>query len=82
MRDFDLLRAPRRGSEVNEQTRISTIHCGAENRDATRGGSVWGDGKRGMPTSRLGALGAVSLAGRGPGWLGGGAEARCAVHAA
>lgn len=30
MRDFDLLRAPRRESEVNEQTRISTIHSGAE----------------------------------------------------
>lgn len=33
MRDFELLRAPRRQSEVDEQARISTIHSGAEDRD-------------------------------------------------
>ena len=38
------------------------------------------DSERGMPAPRLGAVGAVSLAGGGPGRLGGGAEARCAAR--
>src|SRR5450755_1238573 len=40
MRDFDLLRATRRGSEVYEQARASTIHGRAEIGDFTRGGSA------------------------------------------
>jgi site-specific recombinase XerD len=37
MRDFDLLRVPRRRSEVNEQTRALTIYGRAEAGDFTRG---------------------------------------------
>src|ERR1039458_9132911 len=72
MRDFDLLQAACRGSEVNEQTRASTIYGGAEIRDFARGGSTWCAGERGMPASRFVALGILSLAGGGPGRLGGG----------
>src|SRR5665213_366749 len=82
MRDFDVLQALCRGNEVNEQTRISPIHGGAEDRDFTRGGSARRDGERGMPASRFGAVGAVSLACGGSGRLGRGAEARCATQAA
>ncbi len=79
MRDFELLRAPRRESEVDEQTRISTIHGGTEDRDPARGGSARGDGERGVSTSRAVAVGAVPLAGGGAGWFGGRAQARCAA---
>ena len=79
MRDFDLLRAPRRRSEVNEQTRTSTIYGGTENGDFTRGGSARRDGERGMPAAWLSPSVFVSLAGGGPGRIGGGVEARCAA---
>jgi hypothetical protein len=77
MRDFELLRAPRRRSEVDEQTRTSTIYGGTETRDSTRGGSARRDGERGVPAARFGGLGILSVAGGGPGRLGGRAEARC-----
>src|ERR1019366_10356910 len=60
MRDFDLLQAACRGSEVNEQTRASTIYGGAEIRDFARGGSTWCAGERGMPAPRFVALGILS----------------------
>src|ERR1039457_5855065 len=82
MRDFDLLQAPCRRSEVNEQTRTSTIHGGAEIRGFARGGSAWGSGERGLPASRFVAVGILSLAGGRPGRLGRGAEAGRAAHAA
>src|ERR1700730_9400672 len=82
MRDFELLRASRRWSEVDEQTRTSTIYGGPETGDFTRGGPARRDGERGVPTSQPIALGAVSMAGGSPGRLGGGAEARCAAKAA
>src|SRR5450755_4352044 len=82
MRDFDLLQAPRRRSEVDEQTRTSTIYGGTETGDFTRGGSARRDGERGVPTARIGGLGVLPMAGGGPGRLGGGAEAGCAAGAA
>src|ERR1022692_2833863 len=54
MRDFDLPQAPCRGSEVDEQTRISEIHGGAEDRDLTRGGPARRDGERGVPAAWFG----------------------------
>src|SRR5450759_2352027 len=63
MRDFDLLRAPRRWSEVNEQARTSTIYGGTETGDSTRGGPARRDGERGVPASQPIALGVVSMAG-------------------
>ena len=57
MRDFELLRAPRRRSEVDEQTRISTIYGRTETGDFTRCGSAWRDGERGVPASGPVALG-------------------------
>src|ERR1039458_5248043 len=54
MRDFDLLQAPRRRSEVDEQTRTSTIYGGAETGDFTRGGSARRNGERGVPTAWIG----------------------------
>ena len=53
MRDFELLRTPRRRSEVNEQTGTSTIYGRAETGDFTRGGPARRDGERGVPASRL-----------------------------
>src|ERR1035438_1564056 len=82
MRDFDLLRAPRRWSEVDEQTRTSTIYGGTETGDSTRGGPARRDGERGVPTAWIGGLGVLPMAGGGPGRLGGGAEAGCAADAA
>src|ERR1017187_5210468 len=82
MRDFDLLQAPRRRSEVDEQTRTSTIYGGTETGDFTRGGSARRDGERGVPTAWIGGLGVLPMAGGGPGRLGGGAEAGCAADAA
>src|ERR1017187_10148290 len=82
MRDFDLLQAACRGSEVYEQTRTSTIYGGAEIRGFTRSGPAWGAGKRGMPASRFGAIGLLSLADGGSRWFGRGVEERCTAHAA
>lgn len=82
MGDFDLLQAACRGSEVNEQTRASTIYGGAEIGGFARGGSAWGSGERGMPASRFGAVGLLSLACGGPGRFGRGVEAGCTTHAA
>src|ERR1700677_2629023 len=53
MRDFELLRAPRRRSEVNEQTRVSAVYGGPEDRDFTRGGSARRNGERGVPAVAL-----------------------------
>jgi len=81
MRDFELLQASCRQSEVDEQTRISTIYGGAEDRDPTRGGSARRDGERGLPAPQPIALGAVSVACGGARRLRGGTEARCAAQA-
>jgi protein phosphatase len=81
MRDFELLRTPRRRSEVDEQTRTSTIYGRTETRDFEGGGSAWRDRERGVPAPCLGGVGILSLAGGGPGRLGGGAEARRPAHA-
>jgi hypothetical protein len=40
MRDFELLQAVCSQREVNEQTRISTIYGGTEDRDPARGGQA------------------------------------------
>ena len=82
MRDFDLLQAPCSRSEVNEQTRTSTINGGTETGDFTRGGSARRECERGMPTAWIGALSLLPLAGGGLGRLGSGAEARCAARSA
>src|ERR1039458_2278342 len=82
MRDFDLLRAPRRRSEVDEQTRTSTIYGRAETGDFTRGGPARRDGERGVPTPCTGGIGILSLACGRPGRLRGGAEVRCTAYAA
>src|SRR5450631_1247100 len=82
MRDFELLRTPRRRSEVDEQTRTSTIYGRTETGDFKGGGPAWRDRERGMPAPCIGGIGILSLAGGGPGRLGGGAQARCAAYAA
>ena|SRR5437879_2965981 len=41
MGEFDLLRGPRRQSEVNEQTRISTIHRGPQLQLAGQNHGAW-----------------------------------------
>ena len=46
MGDFELLRTPRRRSEVNEQTRTSTIYGRTETADIEGGGSAERDCKR------------------------------------
>src|ERR1700722_18174972 len=74
MRDFDLLRKPRRWSEVDEQARVSTIYGGTEAGDLTRGGSAGRDGERGVSASRAVPLGAIPMSGGGPGRIGGGTE--------
>ena len=74
MRDFELLQAPCRRSEVNEQTRVSAVYGGPEDRDFTRSGSAWRNGERGVPAARPVALGTVSLAGSGPGRISSGAK--------
>src|SRR5271169_6158995 len=66
MRDFELLQASCRRSEVNEQTRVSAVYGGPEDRDFTRGGSARRNGERGVPAARPVALGSISLAGGGP----------------
>src|SRR5271163_1492208 len=73
MRDFELLRTPRRRSEVDEQTRTSTIYGRAETGDSKGGGPAGRDRERGVPAPRIGGVRVLSLAGCGPGWLGGGA---------
>ena len=81
MRDFELLRAPRRRSEVDDETGTSTIYGRAETGDLEGGGPTRGDRERGVPTPCLGGIGLLSLAGGGPGRLGGSAEARRAAYA-
>ena len=50
MRDFDLLRASRRWSEVNgHDTKTSTIYGRAETADSTRGGAARRNAERGVP---------------------------------
>lgn len=70
MRDFELLRAPRRRSEVDEQTRTSTIYGGTETGDFEGGGPARRDCERGVPAPCIGGIGILSLAGGGPGRLG------------
>src|SRR5271154_1691982 len=82
MRDFELLRTPRRRSEVDEQTRTSTIYGGAETGDFKGGGPAGRDRERGVPAPCIGGIGILSLAGGGPRGLGGGAQARRARYAA
>jgi transposase InsO family protein len=53
MRDFELLRTPRRRSEVDEQTRTSTIYGRAETGDFEGGGPARGDRERGVPAPCL-----------------------------
>ena len=43
MRDFELLRMPRRRSEVDEQTRTSTIYCRTETGNFKGGGPAGRD---------------------------------------
>src|ERR1700680_448120 len=82
MRDFELLRMPRRRSEVDEQTRTSTIYCGTETGNFKGGGPAGRDRERGVPAPCIGGIGVLSLAGGGPGRLGCGAQARTAAYAA
>ena len=76
MRDFELLRMPRGRSEVDEQTRTSTIYCRTETGNFKGGGPAGRDRERGVPAPCIGGIGVLSLAGGGPGRLGGGAQAR------
>jgi DNA primase len=82
MRDFELLRTLRRRSEVDEQTRTSTIYCRTETGNFEGGGPAGRDRERGVPAPCIGGIGVLSLAGGGPGRLGGGAQARRAAYAA
>ena len=69
MRDFDLLRAARRWSEADEQTRISTIYGGAETGDPARGRATRRHGERGVPAARAVAVGVLPMACGSPGRL-------------
>src|SRR5580704_15419738 len=82
MRDFELLRMPRGRSEVDEQTRTSTIYCRTETGNFRGGGPTGRDRERGVPAPCIGGIGVLSLAGGGAGRLGGGAQARRAAYGA
>src|SRR4051812_36084939 len=81
MRDFDLRGAARTEGGVDEQAGISPIHGGAEDRDFARGGAAWRDGERGVPASRIVAVGVVPMACGGSGRFNGGAQTRCTAKA-
>ena len=57
MRDFELLRMPRRRSEVDEQTRTSTIYCRTETGNFKGGGPAGRDRERGVPAPCIGGIG-------------------------
>ncbi len=81
MRDFELLRGACRRSEVDEQTRVSTIYGGTDAGDFAGSGATRGNGERDVPAPRFVAVRIVSLAGGGAERLGQCAEAGCQASA-